>query len=363
MTSLSSTDFRALLMSIQELYESFELARFPERIFSSTSKVIPSHICSYNEIDITRNHVVAVTDAALELDLDLAGAFVRYIGEYPGAHHLINEQWKEPFKLSDLISQNSFRRLNLYNEFYRKLDVEHQLVLPLWHVTGTSACVVWNRDGRDFTERDRAISDLLRPHLVQAHQVAELIARKGIYDGISSAMSTSAEDIAVLSPTGRVMLMTRHARRTIERFFGRFPRFSMELPGRLADWVREELMLRNDSAGIPVRRRPFLRVRNGKQLGIHLLSRKHDHRLLLVLEETEQLPSGVAELTKVGLSRREAQILLWVARGKTNPEIATIIQRSPGTVKKHLDNIYSKLQVSSRAAAVAEAWRILDSVK
>jgi DNA-binding CsgD family transcriptional regulator len=52
------------------------------------------------------------------------------------------------------------------------------------------------------------------------------------------------------------------------------------------------------------------------------------------------------------LTSREREILSWVVRGKTNPEIAAILWIAPGTVRKHLENIYEKLDVSTRAGAV-----------
>jgi DNA-binding CsgD family transcriptional regulator len=56
-----------------------------------------------------------------------------------------------------------------------------------------------------------------------------------------------------------------------------------------------------------------------------------------------------------GLTGREAEILTWVARGKTNKEIATLLFVSPHTVRRHLENVYAKLGVHTRTAAVARA--------
>ena len=53
------------------------------------------------------------------------------------------------------------------------------------------------------------------------------------------------------------------------------------------------------------------------------------------------------------LTEREREILDLVAAGKTNAEIAEAIWIAPGTVRKHLENIYEKLGVHSRTAAVA----------
>jgi len=53
------------------------------------------------------------------------------------------------------------------------------------------------------------------------------------------------------------------------------------------------------------------------------------------------------------LSERERQIMAWVAMGKTNPEIGCILRISEFTVKNHMKSIFSKLDVSNRAQAVA----------
>ena len=58
------------------------------------------------------------------------------------------------------------------------------------------------------------------------------------------------------------------------------------------------------------------------------------------------------------LTPREREILAWVARGKTNREIAAVLYLAPGTVRKHLDNVYGKLGVGSRAGAVARAFLV-----
>jgi DNA-binding CsgD family transcriptional regulator len=71
------------------------------------------------------------------------------------------------------------------------------------------------------------------------------------------------------------------------------------------------------------------------------------------LQRIDETFAGRRQVTvDVPLTRREAEILAWVERGKTNAEIAQILWIAPGTVKKHLDNIYEKLGVRTRTAAV-----------
>lgn len=60
-----------------------------------------------------------------------------------------------------------------------------------------------------------------------------------------------------------------------------------------------------------------------------------------------------------GLTRREAEVLLWVSYGKTNRTISEILGISPRTVNKHLEQVFRKLGVETRAAATAIAVRCL----
>ncbi len=73
--------------------------------------------------------------------------------------------------------------------------------------------------------------------------------------------------------------------------------------------------------------------------------------------------SRAAPLEKLGISAREAEILLWVAQGKSNFETSIILKISAATVKKHLENIYAKLGVEGRNAASLLALEILSATK
>lgn len=66
-------------------------------------------------------------------------------------------------------------------------------------------------------------------------------------------------------------------------------------------------------------------------------------------------------LLKLGLTPRVAEVLLWVAQGKTNGDIATILGISESTVKKHLLEIFGKLGVETRSAATLRALETLSS--
>jgi DNA-binding CsgD family transcriptional regulator len=84
---------------------------------------------------------------------------------------------------------------------------------------------------------------------------------------------------------------------------------------------------------------------------LHVLDALRPHLAQLWRNAGLRVPAAANLLTP-----RECEILAWVARGKTNREIAAVLYLAPGTVRKHLDNVYAKLGVGSRAGAVACAF-------
>ncbi len=97
----------------------------------------------------------------------------------------------------------------------------------------------------------------------------------------------------------------------------------------------------------------------GKQLEIKYVGVTNDGDLLLRLMDLER-PSDTQSLSDAfSLTEREAEVLLWVARGKTNREIGTILTMSPRTVNKHLEPIFRKLGVENRTSAAAMALKIM----
>jgi DNA-binding NarL/FixJ family response regulator len=71
--------------------------------------------------------------------------------------------------------------------------------------------------------------------------------------------------------------------------------------------------------------------------------------------------SSSAPLLKLGLTPRAAEALLWLAQGKTNPDIATILGITESTVKKHVQEMFEKLGVETRGAATVRALELLNS--
>lgn len=86
------------------------------------------------------------------------------------------------------------------------------------------------------------------------------------------------------------------------------------------------------------------------------LQRQAEHRSA---SAQARLPETPAALQSLGLTPREAEILFWIVQGKTNPEIAIILEMKLVTVKKHVQNVLEKLGVENRTAAVSHVARRL----
>ena len=86
-------------------------------------------------------------------------------------------------------------------------------------------------------------------------------------------------------------------------------------------------------------------------------------RLARAAQQRPRLPdfSSAALLERLGLSPREAEVLLWVAQGKANHDIAAIVGCTHATVKKHTIHIFEKLGVETRAAAMLVAIEALST--
>ena len=66
-------------------------------------------------------------------------------------------------------------------------------------------------------------------------------------------------------------------------------------------------------------------------------------------------------LQKLGLTPREADVLFWVAQGKTNIEAGEILGTTTSTVKKHLEHIFEKLGLENRSSAALRAVEFLQT--
>jgi CheY-like chemotaxis protein/DNA-binding CsgD family transcriptional regulator len=150
----------------------------------------------------------------------------------------------------------------------------------------------------------------------------------------------------------RAVWQTPLARRLMHDYFGATP---AQIPEQVLEWLRAESSLAAN--GREPRPLPVSRTSDGgtRQLVFALQQRTGDDDLLIVMREVSDAAVVDAMVQAFRLTLREAEVLYWVAKGKTNRDIGDILGSSPATVKKHLERVYVKLGVETRTAAAAVA--------
>lgn len=147
----------------------------------------------------------------------------------------------------------------------------------------------------------------------------------------------SQQALLVVSPHGRIQFATARAQRWLKDL-SVSP--SDRLPQALAGWLEEAI-----SSSRPSR---FILDRSGTQLCVQIICRE-PKSICLLLEQGVK-PAGN---TRGLLTQRQIEVLTWVARGKTNAEIAKILSLKTGTIGKYLERIFPKLGVENRTAAAS----------
>ena len=123
------------------------------------------------------------------------------------------------------------------------------------------------------------------------------------------------------------------------------PASDARLPKTLSEWVVSAIASAKQDETLSFER-------EGRKLSARLSPCGTPGEYLLLLQERGGWNLDTLR-NELGLTMREAEILMWIARGKTNRDVGQILGNSPRTVNKHLEHIFEKLGVATRAAAIA----------
>lgn len=121
------------------------------------------------------------------------------------------------------------------------------------------------------------------------------------------------------------------------------------LPSTLKPWLQTQ----------PERERQLLLRDLPSALFVSYLGKAGNDEYLMRLADDRKQSQTEPLRTRFGLTEREADVLLWIANGKTNREIGTILDMSPRTVNKHLEQVFRKLGVENRTSAAAMALKAM----
>jgi DNA-binding NarL/FixJ family response regulator len=167
--------------------------------------------------------------------------------------------------------------------------------------------------------------------------------------------------LLLVTSNGQVQFITQQAKHLLRQYF--LPYAPHSLPEHLQHWFEHQLAQRLSNGNVPSPCLPLLIEQAGRQLCIRIIPDSLGDQYLLQLEERELQSFSISALELLGLTQREAEVLFWVAKDKSNAGIAKVLGCCEGTVRKHLEHLYEKLGVQTRTAAVMVALERLGLLK
>jgi DNA-binding CsgD family transcriptional regulator len=205
---------------------------------------------------------------------------------------------------------------------------------------------------QQLSDRHRLMLNLLQPHLILAYQ--NICQYQQLQQQLAQLQqSLDRSGVILVDNLGRVQLMTTQAATWLHFYFPDNRNLS-QLPELLQSWVRHQIDRLKSVNDIISPQLPLRFQQENRQLTMRLKIDIPGKRYLLFLAE-ESILSILDALELLGLTQREAEILAGIIRGRSNQDIATDLQMSINTVRKHLEHIYDKLSVQSRTEAISVA--------
>ncbi|WP_374247003.1 response regulator [Zoogloea sp.] len=218
--------------------------------------------------------------------------------------------------------------------------------IPIVFMTGLTetehVVAAFDAGGADYVTKP------IRPQEVLARIAAHMQSARLMRQARSALDAFGQATLAVQPESGRLVWQTPLARKLLGDYFGSDDDVA---PQAVRAWIAESAKARRDGLAFP----PLTIGRGAKRLLFTLHERAGEDEWLLALREESDTATIEALQTAFRLTTREAEVLYWVIKGKTSPDIGEILGSSPRTVNKHLEHVFAKLGVENRTAAASVA--------
>lgn len=239
MQELTTRDYRdgmRLVCSIAEAAR--DAVSFARHGVSELPRLVASEITTLSVCDLAhgRRRVIGNPEGAIAA-ADRA-CFDRYFESHPLVRfHSRNPQGGSA-RITDLVPAPSFRESGLFNEYYRRIGIDHVIAVPLLVDRNLLVSFVLNRSRSDFSERERAFLDLVREPLSALYR--NLVAR-------GRGMGTAAE--LPVTPREREVLAWLAAGKT-DREIGEILRMSPRTVQKHLQHIYEKLGVETRTAAV-----------------------------------------------------------------------------------------------------------------
>ena len=175
---LTRSDLHACLELLHGIGEaSADGEGFARRGLSALTRLVASELTTLSICDLGAGHRSIVADAPGAISKQEIEAFDRHFHEHP----LVREHGRNPRavtqRISDVVPPARFRRSALFNEYYRPIGIDHTMAVPIHVDDALLVAFVFNRSGLDFSARDRACAEAVRPHLGHLFRLSRALDR------------------------------------------------------------------------------------------------------------------------------------------------------------------------------------------
>ena len=167
------------------------------------------------------------------------------------------------------------------------------------------------------------------------------------------ALDAAGRHLLAVRATGKILWSTPQATRLVNAATGSDEGLDL-VSARILVWLNEQKAVNRS-------RDPNFTIETGGEATLSLSflgSIGQDEHLFRLTSQT-QASDGDRLRQHFALTARESEVLVWIAKGKSNRDIGEILGLSARTVNKHLEQIYVKLGVENRASAAVKAANIL----
>ncbi|GAB2177233.1 response regulator [Dongia sp. agr-C8] len=221
--------------------------------------------------------------------------------------------------------------------------IDHLAHVPVIFMTGLSETehIVRGLEvgGVDYLTKPIVIDELIarvRVHLRNARRSA----------AAHSALDATGRFLLSVTPEGTLRWSTPQAVRLLRQVSPDAQESNFRLPDEIIDW-----MARTAEGG--PEHATYVWGTEARKVELAYLGQVQAGERLLRVTQVEPRQDAERLRRHFALTGREAEVLLWIARGKSNKDISTVLGISPRTVNKHLEQVFEKLGVENRASAAA----------
>ncbi|MBS1678516.1 MAG: hypothetical protein JST08_14160 [Actinobacteria bacterium] len=325
-----------------------DLEDFRQGIPALLREFVPADVAAYNEMDEDPSSTWWTSDPEVRATPEQLANFIELAEENPILAYTRRTLDGRPRRISDFLSLREYHALPLYREFYGQINAEYQVAFCLPSRPPVVIGLALTRADHDFSDREVLLLGAARPHLIQAYRNAELAAAR---EATIAALEARLEDVGtaviVVDRHGRVDMATPTGQRLLAGPLG-------GPDNRLSAALTAQLAARRE-AGTPATEPLLVPSDDGRDISLRVLRGPEEGSEMLVIEP-EASGLSVPALEGLGLTRRQAEALRWVALGRRGPEVARLLGLSPRTVEKHLQAAATRLGVNGAAEAAATVW-------